>query len=108
MGMVIVSALVCVYYNVIVAWTIYYLFLSLRAVLPWSSCGNVWNTENCFDGKQQVTIAANTNISLANISSLNMDALLAKNFSLVAGIANSSKAIVNISNLVSSSEEFWE
>ncbi|KAH3833322.1 hypothetical protein DPMN_106628, partial [Dreissena polymorpha] len=108
MGMVIVSALVCVYYNVIVAWTIYYLFLSLRAVLPWSSCGNVWNTENCFDAKQHVTIAANTNISLANISSLNANDLLAKNYTLAAGFANSSKAVVNISNLVSSSEEFWE
>lgn len=46
-GMVMVSAIVCVYYNVIVAWTLYFLYMSFRAVLPWSTCDNEWNTVNC-------------------------------------------------------------
>ena len=41
------SAIVCVYYNVIVAWTLYYLFMSMRKTLPWSSCNNEWNDESC-------------------------------------------------------------
>lgn len=47
-GMLCVSTLVCLYYNVIIAWTFYYLFSSFQSPLPWSCdypanavlCGN--------------------------------------------------------------------
>ncbi|XP_078602962.1 sodium- and chloride-dependent glycine transporter 1-like isoform X1 [Branchiostoma floridae x Branchiostoma japonicum] len=51
-GMVVVSGLVCIYYNVIIAWTLHFLFSSFTSALPWASCDNAWNTENC-------TLAAN-------------------------------------------------
>jgi solute carrier family 6 (neurotransmitter transporter, serotonin) member 4 len=35
------------YYNTIIGWAVYYLFASFRSELPWTSCGNSWNTENC-------------------------------------------------------------
>ena len=47
-GMVIISAVVCVYYNVIIAWTIYYFVLSFAWELPWSTCNNDWNSPNCY------------------------------------------------------------
>ncbi|GFN78067.1 sodium- and chloride-dependent glycine transporter 1-like [Plakobranchus ocellatus] len=46
-GMVIISGIVCVYYNIIITWTFYYLFSSMQATLPWSTCGNWWNTPAC-------------------------------------------------------------
>jgi len=46
--MVIISAIVCVYYNVIIAWTVYYFVLSFSWELPWSTCNNDWNTDNCY------------------------------------------------------------
>lgn len=47
-GMLCVSMLVCLYYNVIIAWTFYYLGSSFQSPLPWSCdapanaylCGN--------------------------------------------------------------------
>lgn len=43
-GMIIVSAIVMLYYNVIIAWTIFYMFASLRAQLPWQNCDAEWST----------------------------------------------------------------
>lgn len=31
----------------IAAWSLYYLLNSLKFTLPWATCGNDWNTENC-------------------------------------------------------------
>ena len=33
-----------VYYIVILAWAILFLFFSFHAELPWATCGNSWNT----------------------------------------------------------------
>uniref|UniRef100_T1IMI3 Transporter n=1 Tax=Strigamia maritima TaxID=126957 RepID=T1IMI3_STRMM len=44
---VVVSFLLCTYYNVIVAWTLFYLFNSLRGDLPWTRCGNKWHSMQC-------------------------------------------------------------
>ncbi|KAM4675418.1 sodium- and chloride-dependent GABA transporter 2-like isoform 1-T2 [Discoglossus pictus] len=37
------------YYIVVLAWALFYLFNSFTSDLPWASCNNWWNTENCLD-----------------------------------------------------------
>uniref|UniRef100_A0A3B4YXJ5 Transporter n=1 Tax=Stegastes partitus TaxID=144197 RepID=A0A3B4YXJ5_9TELE len=46
LSMVMVNALVSIYYNVIIAYSLYYMFASMQSPLPWSSCSN-WADRKC-------------------------------------------------------------
>lgn len=46
-AMVIVSWLIGLYYNVIIAHVLFYLFASFTSELPWKHCNNEWNTPSC-------------------------------------------------------------
>jgi solute carrier family 6 amino acid transporter-like protein 5/7/9/14 len=43
-AMVLVSAIVMLYYNMIIAWTLYYMFASMSPELPWQTCDPEWST----------------------------------------------------------------
>ena len=43
-AMFVVSTLIAIYYNMIIAWTLYYLFASFAKTLPWNVCGP-WSSE---------------------------------------------------------------
>lgn len=48
-AMAIVSAIVAIYYNVIMAYSLFYLFNSFRTVLPWTTCDPSWGAdERCY------------------------------------------------------------
>ena len=49
MATVVISFWLCTYYNVIISWAMVYLISSFQDPLPWSGCGNPWNTEQCWD-----------------------------------------------------------
>ena len=50
--MLVVSFLCCVYYNVIIAWCLYYMFKSFASMVPWATCNNWWNTPSCSRAKK--------------------------------------------------------
>lgn len=45
--MVLVNTMICIYYNVIIAWSLYYFFASMNSEVPWAGCDNWWNTIYC-------------------------------------------------------------
>ncbi|GIY06977.1 sodium-dependent proline transporter [Caerostris extrusa] len=47
-GMVIVSGTVMLYYNMIIAWTIFYMIASWNSRLPWEHCAPEWSTSEDF------------------------------------------------------------
>ena len=61
----ILQFLVNVYYNVILAWTFYYIYSSFTSEVPWAGCDHEWNTEACFTGDENetelVTVSNDTN-----------------------------------------------
>ncbi|KAL7288731.1 hypothetical protein TKK_0017455 [Trichogramma kaykai] len=82
-----------VYYIVILAWAIFYFFMSMRSELPWGSCNNYWNTKNCvnpFDRKNLLCFQQIT-----------------KNHSLVK-VCTFNHINVSASDLTDPVKEFWE
>ena len=77
--MVLYSAYVGVYYNVIIAYSVYYFFASLDSTLPWIDCDNYWNSDFC--GSK---VASYDNITLASVLTKNNIAFNATNITSVA------------------------
>ncbi|XP_061189657.1 sodium-dependent dopamine transporter-like [Saccostrea echinata] len=50
------------FYNVVIAWSIHFLFSSFTSELPWAKCGHSWNTEYCYEGEPRA-VPSSENIS---------------------------------------------
>jgi len=48
-AMFIVSCCVAIYYNVVIAWSVFYVVNSLRSDVPWKSCNPDWSTTSILD-----------------------------------------------------------
>ncbi|XP_060572915.1 sodium- and chloride-dependent GABA transporter 1-like [Ruditapes philippinarum] len=85
------------YYIVILAWALYYLFMSFTSVLPWSHCNNEWNSENCFVGKSSPPAIIPTNQTLVYLANS-------------TGVVNGTviPEVVTSNKTVDSVIEFWE
>lgn len=57
-GMLISMTIFCIYYNVIMAWSLYYIASSFAVPLPWTSCNNEWNSEYCTDDRSTLNLTS--------------------------------------------------
>uniref|UniRef100_A0A8C1AX73 Transporter n=1 Tax=Cyprinus carpio carpio TaxID=630221 RepID=A0A8C1AX73_CYPCA len=71
-AMLIISVLIAIYYNIIMCWTLYYLFASLKGTLPWATCKNEWNTVE----DRNITSIKNTTFCLSANAVGNLSKLL--------------------------------
>ncbi|CAG0892168.1 unnamed protein product [Darwinula stevensoni] len=56
-AMVLISLLVSIYYNVIMGYTLFYIFASFRSEVPWAKCHEWWGAdEHCYERDVNVTI----------------------------------------------------
>ncbi|XP_013390656.1 sodium- and chloride-dependent glycine transporter 1 [Lingula anatina] len=97
-AMVMVSLIMGLYYNVIIAYCIYYFFASMTANLPWSSCGNPWNTKDCLEVGQGVSTNT-TNMTTTVSSAVTTTA----SSSMTTMLMNAT----NTSSRISPSEEYF-
>ncbi|KAF5394116.1 hypothetical protein PHET_12214, partial [Paragonimus heterotremus] len=86
------------YYNVILAWALYYLFSSLTAILPWTLCGQWWNTDGCRD-----SYLANTT-TVSNASDLRLNGSSSSSSGAQISPAGNRSGLL----LVDAATEFWE
>ena len=78
------------YYLVVLAWSLFYLFASFQSTLPWSHCNNEWNTPNCVDHSSGHNQDGEHNNTFQNVTSL---------FNLT---------VANVSKRVPAIQEYWE
>ncbi|XP_014679889.1 PREDICTED: sodium- and chloride-dependent GABA transporter 2-like, partial [Priapulus caudatus] len=62
---IVLCSLMNIYVNVIVSWAIFYFIAIFQSVLPWSTCGNEWNTDDCVT--TDMNISDRTNDSVASV-----------------------------------------
>ena len=99
--MVLVSGIVCVYYNVIMAWGFYYIFKSFtKDQLPWATCGNSWNSDSCVErlDNRGDNITANSSMFTTTAFNTEVATTVATNLSLANGTHKPMTA----------AEEFWQ
>ncbi|XP_031564337.1 sodium- and chloride-dependent GABA transporter 1-like [Actinia tenebrosa] len=55
-AMLIISAFISIYYNVIIAWSFYYFVTSMKSEVPYKTCGNPWNSPLCLEPGRNATL----------------------------------------------------
>ncbi|CAH8553140.1 unnamed protein product [Heterobilharzia americana] len=58
------------YYTVIMAWSFHFIFSSFTSELPWTKCGQLWNTLACtvFTNQKPVNVSLSDNTTASQIS----------------------------------------
>ncbi|XP_060075552.1 sodium- and chloride-dependent glycine transporter 2-like [Ylistrum balloti] len=94
-AMIVVNVVISVYYNVIICWVLFYFGTCFTGRLPWTSCDNDWNTEQCYSR----VLPFNSSTTIANLTSPN---------ELYGNSSVFNRSILSSGIAKTSTEEFWE
>ncbi|KAJ8303705.1 hypothetical protein KUTeg_018737 [Tegillarca granosa] len=101
MGLVLLllSAIITFYYNIITTWVLYYIVNSFVNLIPWSTCDNDWNTQFC--------VSKNTHINTSEgVSNQHMFPIYAINNTSGNDTERNVSLITN--TYVTTAEDFWQ
>ncbi|XP_037498416.1 sodium-dependent proline transporter [Rhipicephalus sanguineus] len=115
-AMVVVSLIVAVYYNVILAYTVFYMAQSFRSVLPWEDCFEWWGAdpETCYvrtnNVERCVSVEGNLVREYMNITNVTNGVLIvANNLTAVVPTDVFTSRYDNCTNATqTASQQFWE
>ena len=107
-GMVIISGIVCIYYNIIITWTLYYLFKSFTMNLPWSTCDNEWNMDACMLSQRSNETMNGTDASNATWFANATAGSFGLNLTQENSTAVVTTVVTEVVKRKTPSEEFWE
>uniref|UniRef100_A0A4W3KIZ2 Transporter n=1 Tax=Callorhinchus milii TaxID=7868 RepID=A0A4W3KIZ2_CALMI len=88
---IVIVSLLNIYYIVILAWGLYYLFQTFRDELPWARCIHSWNTPNCIDDKMRKNVSLWLSANATNFTSPVTEFWERNVLSLSSGIDNLGK-----------------
>ncbi|XP_030830118.1 sodium- and chloride-dependent GABA transporter 1 [Strongylocentrotus purpuratus] len=101
-----------IYYNVILAWTLYYLYSScLGGEFPWTRCNNIWNTATCLESSSKWVCVNGTYIIGNKWETYPTEAPRAPSWNSrdVAGSSdNPDKCAYNYPSTTNPAQEFWQ
>ncbi|GAB6026269.1 hypothetical protein CHUAL_012477 [Chamberlinius hualienensis] len=96
-AVVLIAFYVDFYYNVIIAWSLHYFFASFTTILPWTTCNNSWNTENCVEMDQRWGLtSANTSNDDDILSDLTYEEAYKMNYTLGNYSSTAAAALFNV------------
>ncbi|XP_063428114.1 sodium- and chloride-dependent glycine transporter 2-like [Mytilus trossulus] len=87
-GIILMCVISASYYSTVISWTLFYLGNSFLSPLPWTSCNNTWNTQDCYIRSFSEGDAMNSTVTFSNITQFNNGSVHVEAYT--------------------SSEEFWE
>ncbi|KAJ8303706.1 hypothetical protein KUTeg_018738 [Tegillarca granosa] len=99
MVLLLLSAIITFYYNIITTWVLYYIVNSFVNLIPWSTCDNDWNTQFC--------VSKNTHINTSEgVSNQHMFPIYAINNTSGNDTERNVSLISN--TYVTTAEDFWQ
>ncbi|XP_076451015.1 sodium- and chloride-dependent glycine transporter 2-like [Babylonia areolata] len=118
------AAIVFWYFNIILAWSLYYLVSSFQATLPWTRCDQWWNTPNCrtfadfgsssgnADGNL-TSVNGNLTFGYGNVTSLNSSGVVEGHWEALSSLNETAGNQSSVSEngqpkIVMAAEEFWQ
>lgn len=107
----VIAAWLNVYYIIVLAWALFYLFHSFRRILPWSTCDNWWNTGPCrsdYDKVVECQVNSTYNFTSDEFMDQSPAEKLSTMVTVFTNLTNQTGCNFTQVNHTSPVREFWE